>query len=374
MGHVAYEYTERLRRLGHAVHVFTPEVDRAPDDPPYVHRLPVLLRIGNAALTASVYRRLNGFDVVHLHYPFFGGAEWVLVRRSIEGTPRLVLSFHMDATAKWIKGAILHAYRQLVFPRILARADRVLVSSFDYAKTSAVATVTGVLERVEVHPFGVDFDRFHPGPEPELRSSLHISDDATVIVFVGSLDRAHHFKGLPVLFAALAELSESPWHLVVVGSGSCRLTLQELADSCGIAAHVQFVGDVSQEDLPRYYRVANVHVLPSTDRIEAFGLVTLEASASGIPSVVSALPGVRTLVVAGETGIHVSPGDVRELRDALQRLIRQPEQCARLGAAARARAKAEFAWEPLIDRLSRTYCQLLNPARDPDRSAESGGR
>jgi glycosyltransferase involved in cell wall biosynthesis len=100
----------------------------------------------------------------------------------------------------------------------------------------------------------------------------------------------------------------------------------------------------------------------------------LEAAASGVPTIASALPGVRTVVRDGETGIHVTPGDAATLRAALTALLDRPDLRLRLGRAARARADAELAWDPLIDRLEETYLRCAaarGRAAAPER--RSGG-
>jgi glycosyltransferase involved in cell wall biosynthesis len=231
----------------------------------------------------------------------------------------------------------------------------VLVSSEDYASHSALAGIEGVLSRVEVHAYGVDTGRFHPGGEPGLRERLRIAPDEVGIIFVSRLDPAHHFKGLPILLDALAQARASRWRLVVVGDGALRERFEGLAGSLGIADRVHFARDVSDADLPAYYRASDVHVCPSTETAEAFSLVTLEAAASGVPTVASCLPGVRTVVLDGETGIHVPPRDPARLHQALRALIEREALRARLGNAARARVETYCQWDPLIDRLEQTY-------------------
>ena len=120
--------------------------------------------------------------------------------------------------------------------------------------------------------------------------SLGIAPEEPMVLFVGALDPAHHFKGFPVLVDALQGLTGSGWRLVVVGDGSLRASFEILAATHGLAGRVHFAGDVADESLPRYYRLADIHVLPSTARAEAFGLVVLEAAASGAPTIASSLP------------------------------------------------------------------------------------
>src|SRR3989344_5724433 len=231
MGRVAHEYVERLRARGEDVHVYAPRYSHVLADPDYVHRVPSPVHIGNAGVVPSLYHRLKGFDVVHLHYPFFGGAEPTIVRKAIKDDQKLVITYHMDAVAGGLRGAIFRAHRRLLFPWLMARADRILVSSQEYAQTSALAELPWALERVEVHPFGVDLERFHPGDEPELRERLGLVAGGPVLLFVGGLDAAHHFKGLPVLFEALEKIAAIPWTCLVVGDGDLRASLQATVEN-----------------------------------------------------------------------------------------------------------------------------------------------
>jgi glycosyltransferase involved in cell wall biosynthesis len=357
MGRVAFEYAERLRARGENVHVFTPRTQRVNSDPEYVHRVPSPIHVGNAGVVPSLYHRLKGFDLVHLHYPFFGGAEPVSVRTAFRHDQKLVITYHMDAVANGVRGAVFSAHRRLLFPWIIGRADRVLVSSREYAESSALADVPGILERVEIHPFGVDLDRFQPREEPALRAELGLSDDP-VLLFVGGLDPAHHFKGFQVLLQALEKISSRPWSCVVVGDGSLRPSFAAQAEAA-LPGRVRFVGGVSDADLPRYYRLADIHLLPSTERAEAFGLVALEAAASGTPTIASDLPGVRSVVLDGETGLLVPPRDASALAKSIELLLSEPALRDRLGEAARKRAEAEFAWDPLVAKLQETYRALV---------------
>lgn len=222
VGRLAEEYATRLRARGRDVQVLTPRYQQHQGDSSFVQRLSSPLRIGNAALTPSLVSRLRGFDLVHLHYPFFGGAEPVLVRAWLGRDQPLVVSYHMDAVANGIKGAIFRWHARLVLPHIVHRADRVLVSSHDYASQSALASIPGCLAGVEEHPYGVDTERFRPGAEPMLRKRLSITPDLFTMIFVGGLDPAHHFKGLGVLLEALAGMRSHLWRLLVVGDGSLR--------------------------------------------------------------------------------------------------------------------------------------------------------
>jgi glycosyltransferase involved in cell wall biosynthesis len=359
MGVVAHEYAVRLRQRGHFVRVFTPRCQAIPDDQDDATRLRSFVSAGNAAFVPSLAWRLGDVDLVHLHYPFFGGAEPVLLGKLLHRRQPLIVTYHMDAIAEGLKGMVFGLYRRLVLPRVIAHADLVLVSSMDYARSSELARMAGGLPRLEQHSLGVDVDRFQPGSEPALRSQLGIAADLPVLLFVGALDRAHHFKGVPQLVEALARVRDCRWHLVVVGDGSARDRFENLAGTQGLGERVHFAGDVGDADLPRYYRLADLHLFPSTGGAESFGLVCLEAAASGIPTIASSLSGVRTVVLDGETGLHVSPGSATQLADAIRMALERPELRRALGESARRRAAAEFNWDARVDQLERTYQRTI---------------
>lgn len=369
MGNVAFEYTKHLRDRSYNVHVFTSKQKVEVEDPEYVHRIPSVLQIGNAGVSPSLFKRLKGFDLIHLHYPFFGGAEPVIVRKTIQKNQGLVITYHMDAIAGGIKGMVFEAHQRLMFPWIISRADRILVSSKSYSDSSVLSNFKKIEDRIEIHPFGIDTKKFFPGTNPELKKTLNIPIGVPVLIFVGGLDPAHHFKGLEGLFLALKEINDLPWHLVIIGDGSLKDRYKDKTEKFGIKEKVHFAGNISDEDLPMYYQMADIHVFPSTCRAEAFGMVALEAAASGIPSIASNLPGVREVVLSGDTGLLVEPENINELKDAIHLLLESKELREKLGASARSNAILKFSWEPIITNLENTYKSIMgqqSPREYPD--------
>jgi len=354
IGTIAHEYTERLRARGFDVHVTTPAYKGQihASDPHYVHRMAPTAEWGNAAFLPRLQSVLSTYDIIHLHYPFFGGAE-LFAFESDRRIP-LVVTYHMDVVALGLKRMVFSAHRRALMPAIMRQADRILVSSMDYAETSDIKLLLDDRRVVEM-PFGVDLDRFHPGSGVSVRTRFGIPPTDAVILFVGGLDDAHYFKGIAVLLDALELLTNEHWHAMVVGSGNLQKSYETMVGISRVKDRVHFAGSVPVEELPDFYRAANVHVLPSTDRSEAFGVVTLEAAASGIPSIVSDLPGVRTVVVPEETGFHFPVGDRAMLAQHLDAILSNPTLAERMGEAARRRAESEYAWDGLMDRLEGVY-------------------
>ncbi len=331
MGNMAVQHAAVLAAAGHQVEILAPGAGLRP-----------ILRVGNAALAPQLLWRLRGFDAVELHYPFYGGAEWVWLWKKLFGKRRrLAVAYHMDSVGKGFPAAVFRLYRALFLKPVLAAADRIIVTSRDYFSSSQAAAFAGDPRLREVPP-AVDTDRFRPGEAGKENAAI----------FIGALDRAHYFKGVELLLEAFGtvarEIPESK--LMIVGDGDLRETHERRASAIGLAGRVKFLGKVSERDLPAVYRSARFHVLPSVDRSEAFGLVTLEAAASGLPSIVSDLPGVRGTVEAGATGVVVPPGDSTKLAEAMRALFLDPAKTADMGHAARARAADHYSYAT-VDRL-----------------------
>lgn len=307
---------------------------------------------GNAAVLLDLIPKLKGYDIAHLHYPFFGTDIIVAFAAALWKIP-LVVTCHMRPKARGVLGFTFWAYRHVLELFIFRVAHTVLVSSDEYAD------VVGVHHR-DRRPFAfsVDVKRFSPGEADIARKKFGIHDDRPVILFVGGLDRAHYFKGVDVLLAAVARMSIRA-NLLIVGDGDCRRVFEDKSQLLGISDRVHFAGSVSVEDLPDAYRAATVHALPSLDRSEAFGIVTLEAMASGVPSIVSDLPGVRTLVIPGQTGALASPGNVEELTQQLDHFCGDIDFSRHCGAFARVRAEKEYSDSIFAEKLLSLYRSLL---------------
>jgi len=353
IGTVAAHDAEQLRRAGHTVEVFTPAYKTLSAKEASITRLQPFYAWGNAAVLFGLISKLRGFDVVHLHYPFFGSDILVAFACKLWNIP-LVMTYHMKPKAKGILGATFAAYRAVLQPIVFDVARAILVSSNAYADEQRV-----VHRRRIPHPFSVDTERFSPGGRDVAQDHFGIPQDLPVVLFVGGLDAAHYFKGLDVLLRAFA-IMKTKARLMIVGDGNRRKQFETLALDLKISDRVHFLGSVPHEDLPAAYRAADIHILPSIDRSEAFGIVTQEAMATGIPSIVSDLPGVRTLVVPEETGMWVTPNSVESLTVALDRCCANTELREQWGAAARVRAVREFSSAQLTQSLIDVYSSVIS--------------
>lgn len=363
VGVAAAGLAREAARHGYEVTVFTPaHRGRQPDqiaDGVTVRFLPPLLRYGNAAILPHLSAELRRYDVAHLCYPFFGVAELLPFLRRRART-KVVVHHIMDAVAPGWRGAAFSIHRRLVAPWIFRNADLVLDMSEDYFAGSDLGRMYRrgrAMPPLDFLPLGVDTARFTPGDGP--------GRDVPVVIFVGGLDRAHYFKGIPVLLEAVARLRRSglAFRCQIIGEGDLRPRYEAAARSAGllesVGGPVSFLGLVPNDELPRYYRAGDVFVVPATARVESFSIATAEAQACGLPAVVTDFPGVRVTIADGVTGFVAKPGDAGDLAAKLVSLLQDPERRQTMGLAARARAVTNYDWAAVGAKLARCYERVL---------------
>jgi len=348
MGNMARSYAEGLSRRGHDVVVFCPEYGNIGEEPAAlykVNRLKPRGKFRNSAFLPQVAGETRGFDLVNLHYPFYGGAESILFSKKTRGRHiPLVLNYQMDSAAKGWTGAALAGYGKIMLSPVLKAAEKVIVTSFDYAAHSAVGPAyRRHPEKFAAVPPGVDTSVFAPRPKsPELLSRYGFGPRERVVLFVGGLDRAHTFKGVDFLLETWAEAKPRNARLLVVGRGDLREKYIRTAAALGIAAEVVFDDTVGEAGLPAVYNLADLFVLPSVDRAEAFGIVLIEALASGVPLLASALPGVRSVIENGRNGYAFGVKDRTDLAAKLALVLEDEPLRRRMASTARELAVSKY--------------------------------
>lgn len=364
MGNAALQMVSELTQLGHDVEVITPLYGR--EDVPaeqadYAQRLRPSISYGNAARLPKLSKELKRFDLIHLHYPFFGTAN--IVRRFKQHHPEvpLVITYHMDTRGPGWKGLFFKYYCKYWMPKVLGSADALIASSFDYITSSQAASLYQEQpDKWHELPFGVDTDRFAVRDKPEaLFERYALAIDAPTIVFVGGMDPAHYFKGVPVLLKALVKLKHAgvPVQGVLVGGGSLQAQFELQARGLGLRELVRFVGHVSDEELPYHYNMADLTILPSLHQAEAFGMVLLESFASGVPVVASDLPGVRS--VASQAGFVCPPHDATALAEQIADYFSPETDWQDWQMRARDVAVSKYGWKPIVARLAKLYEKLV---------------
>ena len=157
-----------------------------------------------------------------------------------------------------------------------------------------------------------------------------------------SVGRLVGWKGIRIVLDAIAELPKN-LHLVVIGTGSEEQTLRDRAKVLGLDRRVHFAGHVDHAELPKWLVQCDLFVQPSIGE-EAFGISVVEAMACGLPVLASNNGGLPEIVVNGETGLLLSPGDVPVWRDSILDLMKRKDRLNEMGTAGRLRAERHFSW------------------------------
>nr|WP_297861133.1 glycosyltransferase [Meiothermus sp.] len=158
-----------------------------------------------------------------------------------------------------------------------------------------------------------------------------------------------------LLLQALADLQEQPWEVELIGDGPMQSLAEEQAARLGIGDRVRFLG--ARKDVAECLAQAHIFVLASN--YEGFPLSILEAMRAGLPVVASNVGGVAEAVIDGETGFLVPRGDVHALRSRLAQLIENPQLRTQMGMAGRARYKAHFTLEQMLEKTLAVYEKVL---------------
>lgn len=242
-------------------------------------------------------------------------------------------------------------YKNLVSQKlVLENTDGFIVAVSEDLRQDLLTFYDLNPDQVRVVYNGVDLDAFHPhvdgGP---VRVEHGIDEDTPLLLFVG---HEYERKGFDDILQALARLPDEV-QLLTVGGGH-QEPWKARARELGVADRITWTGYVPDEDLPAHYAAADVFVFPT--RYESFGLVVLEAMATGTPAVAGDLACIREFLTPGEHGRLVDPGDVPDLADAITTCL-GPEG-DELAEAARARAE-DFGWQRTAEATRDLYDELL---------------
>jgi glycosyltransferase involved in cell wall biosynthesis len=244
----------------------------------------------------------------------------------------------------------------------LETADRIVATSPQ--EKEHMRSLVSTKGKIDIIPCGTDIDRFGSIQQQTARQQLGFDSDTKVVFYVGRFDKR---KGIETLVRAVAksQLRGKAKIKLIIGGGSRpgqsdgmeRERIESIVAELGMTDFTVFPGRLGDEILPTYYAAADVCVVPS--HYEPFGLVAIEAMASGTPVVASDVGGLQFTVVPEETGLLAPPKDDVAFAAAIDRILLNPDFRDRLGLAARHRVEKMFSWEGVAKQLSDLYTQLI---------------
>jgi rhamnosyl/mannosyltransferase len=231
--------------------------------------------------------------------------------------------------------------------RFLANCDAIIATSPNYVESSP--DLSRLRKRTVVIPYGIEAAEFSSPPAAAV-AAVKRGRSTPLLIAVG---RLVYYKGFEYLVRAMARIDAT---LMLVGGGPLRRPLELLARELGVADRIEFLGEMQPREIVPYYHAADVFVLPSIARSEAFGIVQLEAMACGKPVVNTNLDsGVPFASLDGVTGITVEPANADALAGAINRLLGDSSLRAKFGEAAKRRVQSEFTVATMVQRTRDLY-------------------
>jgi len=310
------------------------------------------------SLAWFLLRHRGDWDLIHVTYIYLDAFSAILTRR----WHRLPVVVRPACAGYYGDLARLERFRIWpLFPsldrmsirkivRTVARADAFIANSREVCEELISSSFPE--RKIARISNGVDPHRFFPDPSARSAEARHRLGlpPGILLVFAGRLDPQ---KGLHTLIDAMhsPHIAAANAHLLLLGDGPQRSELERVVRRDSLADRVLFRGVV--EDVAPYLRACDIFAFPSKG--EGIPNALLEAMASGLPCVASAVGGCTDVIEDRRTGLLVPPGNVASFREALEMLIRSPEARERLGAAARRDAVSRFGLERMVDRYEACY-------------------
>ncbi len=355
----------RLRQLGHESRIFAPSSRADIDfDSARFYRIgsPIAIPVNDsvARITLSFHlanrvaaiMEQERFDVVHFHEPLMPALPMTMLRMSTTANVGTFHAFARSNVGYYYGRPLLQPYLEHLHRGIaVSEPARAFVNRYfpDYP--------------LRVIPNGIDVGVYRPGLAP----IRHLKDDNVNILFVGRLEKR---KGVGDLLRAFQFMqSRVPKsRLIIVGDGPLRGRIESYVSRHRLP-NVVLAGYVPETVKPRYYDSADIFCVPATGA-ESFGIVLLEAMASGLPVVATEIPGYMSVLDPGRDSITVQPNSWRELGASLVVLARDRELRRRMGAYAHEKAN-RYSWDAVASEVVEVYREAIEvAAAQPARAIE----
>ncbi|TKB74709.1 MAG: glycosyltransferase family 4 protein [Nitrospira sp.] len=343
-------WVHEMAHHGYNIHLITmhsPTPHNLLDKQITLHRLPFAAPHGYVLNTLSLRAILRRIKPAFLHTHYAGGYG-TLSRRTC---------FHPTLLSFWGSDVLLvpsHSkWKNWMIRANLLAAD--YLASTSVAMKVQTERLVKPRRPIALTPFGVDGTTYYPRPDRE-------SSTVCTIGTVKSLESVYGIEYLLRAFAIVVKRNPNrPLRLLIVGGGSLRTELEQLAVELRVAHLTDFTGKVPACAVPDYLRRLSVYVCLSLS--ESFGVSVLEASACGLPVVVSDVGGLPEVVKDGVTGFIIPKQNAEAAAGAIERLITDPQLAADMGCAGRAFVMEHYEQKYTGDRMARLYCDILREER-----------
>lgn len=310
-------------------------------------------KIFSTSITPHMIYHLNKikseYDIIHVHFPDPIAALALYITRP---RSKIVIHWHSDV----VKQKHLLKFYEPLQNWVIRRADLIIGSTKNHIRCSDQFQLMGNKSKIIPYPF-------------DLKGKLGVVDYDLVDILkkkyvnkkiILSIGRLVYYKGFQILIDAANYLTDD-YVIIIGGSGHLKNNLQNQIDKSNLQNKVILVGSISQQDLPSYYELCDIFCLPSTHRSEMFGIVQLEAMFFGKPVISTKIErsGVCCVNINGNTGICVSPGNSKEISDAVFTLMENSKKYTEFSNNAKTRITEVYDKTIIMKKLITAYSELI---------------
>ena len=358
---------ESFEKKGHETFIFAPRVESYQDEEANIFRyhsinlthrvkypvaIPLSLRAGQAITAFKP-------DIIHLHHPFVLSLPAIMYAAKLKIPKVLTIHTQYERYAYYVS-PIPHVITNEAIRRIIFNlSDKVDIITTPSQSMKDLIGNYKIKKEVAVIPNAIDIDLFREKDEQEialLRKELQISPDDIVILYLGRVSLEKNIDKIIKALAIVRDKKIDNFKFIVVGDGTAVKQLNSLADSLGLTEKVKFVGAIEREKVRHYYQIGDIFSFSSTS--ETFGMVIIEALASGLPVLAVKAPGAVDIITDGLDGILVED-DVYQFAEQLENLIKNRELRQELSSNALQTVK-RYSSDTISDQVLALYKKLLS--------------
>ncbi len=308
-----------------------------------VFTTPVMPKLKNAIIAQSA-------DVVHAHVPPPFSEYYAASACKYNKLP-FVLTYHCDLEVPNVLSKPMSGFYRRTFGAYAIRnSDKIIVHTESYAATSRSVWKY----EPTIIPSAIDIDRFTPNTNANAIRKRHGLKDSKVVLFLG---RLKFHKGLEYLIES-AKYTGPDIKYLLVGEGDFEAHLREITKKFKVEDRIVFTGRIPNSEIPKYYSACDVFILPSITRLEAFGLVVIEAMSCGKPVIISNIPGVSENITDGEEGLLVEPANPKDIAKKINYLMKSEKLRLKMGANGRKKVVQNFSLKRVVDQLEKVYREM----------------
>jgi len=355
--------SKKLRQLGHKVTVYTVNHSNLPIFEEFegidVYRFKMLFAPLNNPISLDflkIFRNLENFDLIHVHneHSFL---SFVSILYNLVYKKPAVLTCHGQLRfgsppEDLFERIYMRSIGRLILSIVdkvatLSKADKDYLASFGISRNK----IEVLSNAIDIDYINREFNKETPGKDKLNEKFSH----KKIMLFVGRIIKR---KGIDYLIKSIPEVIKARKDIlyVLIGNGEYKRQGEQLTRSLNLGDYVLFLGSLPQEMVIKYYQVIDVFVLPSIS--EGCPTTLLEAMYFGLPVIATDIPGVYEHFK--DTAILVSPGDEKELANAIIRLLEDEQMSERLSREGKKLVEIRYTWENVAKRYEEIYGDLVS--------------